>query len=434
MSATYQIKNFILYLLRNSLLIIKETIRNIPRNLISSFGIIFLISFLVFSISLEKTVKDFLEKRIFGQLLINQIKIKPVDTTVMFQLSGKGNSIDDWKIKEINKIKEIKDVEKVIRLDFPTSFKAGLFGKYLRSDMLISGVDKTFFRNTYINWNNFEYKDDQVPVVIPMFAMDLYNNFAASNNLPRLGPDALKLFSMEMIIGQSSFRKSLLNQYKYSAKIFGFTQTLTTAGLIVPSDFIRNFAKTHKNEFQIQGSGYSCIMLVANVKEARQIPYVTKKIRRMNLDVESQSDIAEKTERAVYLINAVMTLIMAVILILTVIAIFNSYIAIVYHRSYRLTIQRFIGTSKLRIVMTFIIEAAIVGIILGIAGYFTGIYLIDIASSNLGKIPMLSGIRLIVPGNMFFYSIIFSTLISSVSALIPAIFAANLNLFKSMKK
>ena len=423
------------YLLRNIILIFQEIRKNIFKTLLSSFGIIFLIAFLVLSISIKNTVSDYLKKRIFGELKINQIKIMPRSPESLLKFSASDITISDGQIKKIKSLEDLENVEEVIRLNYPTMLKAGMLGMYLRSDMLISGVNKNFFKDTIKNWNEFQ-KKEYIPVVIPLFVMDVYNNFAASNGLPALSQKALNLLSIEMILGRSSFIRNGRKEFKYDAKIFGFTETITTAGLIVPSDFIKDFCRSNKGNLDLAGDCYSCVMLIASAKEINKIPELTKKIKSMNLNVESQTDIAQKTEKVIFLLNVTFTLILGIILFLTIMAIFNSYLAVVYNRSYMFSIQRMLGSSKLRIVLIFVLESGIIGAFYGLAGYFVGYYLLSYLSDNISAwIPLLQGLDFTLKDHTYLPgAVLFSTSVSSFSALIPALFASNLNLFNAMKR
>lgn len=423
------------YLLRNIILILQEIRKNIFKTLLSSFGIIFLIAFLVVSISVKNTVSDYLKKRIFGELKINQIKITPRSPESLLKFSASDITISDSQIKKIKNFEDLDNIEEVIRLNYPTMLKAGMLGMYLRSDMLISGVDKNFFRDTIKNWNEFR-KKEYVPVVIPLFVMDVYNNFAASNGLPALSQKALNLLSIEMILGRSSFIRNGRKEFKYDAKIFGFTETITSAGLIVPSDFIKDFCKSNKGNLDLAGDCYSCVMLIASAREINKIQELTKKIKSMNLNVESQTDIAQKTEKVIFLLNVTFTLILGIILFLTVMAIFNSYLAVVYNRSYMFSIQRMLGASKLRIVFLFVLESGIIGAFYGLAGYFIGYYLLSYLSDNIPAwIPLLQGLNFTLKDHTYLPgAVLFSTSVSCFSALIPALFASNLNLFNAMKR
>ena len=90
----------------------------------------------------------------------------------------------------------------------------------------------------------------------------------------------------------------------------------------------------------------------------------------------------------------------------------------------------------MRIVIVFIIEAAVVGILYGVAGFYIGDYAVDFLSKNISTlIPLLKGLTITIDSkNLFMLSIVVSMLVSSLSAIIPAIFAANLSLFRDMKR
>jgi ABC-type lipoprotein release transport system permease subunit len=423
------------YIIRNIILIFQEIKKNIPRTLLSSFGIVFLIMFLVVSISLKNSVSDYLKKRVFGELQINQIKVTPHNQTSLLKFSASDAAINDTQIKNIKKIEGLEKVEEVIRLNCPTSIRAGMLGMYLRSDMLISGVDSTFFKDTKLNWKDFKQKES-VPVVIPLFVMDVYNNFAASNGLPALSPKALGMLSIDMMIGRSSFSKNSKKEFKYNARIFGFTETITTAGIIVPSDFIRDFCKTNSGELQLVDKCYSTIMLIGSVKDINRIPAITKQIESMKLNIESQADIAVKTEKALFILNVTLSAIFVIILILTIIAVFNSYLAVVYNRSYMFSVQRMLGASKLRIVLIFVLESGIIGAVYGLAGYFIAYYLLIYLTNNIsGWMPLLQGLNFKLGTHQYLpVAVAFSVFVSGISALIPAVFASNLNLFKAVKR
>ena len=146
-------------------------------------------------------------------------------------------------------------------------------------------------------------------------------------------------------------------------------------------------------------------------------------------------DIVSKTDKATSFIDWILALVMITILILTIIAIFNSYLSIIYYRGHSISIQRILGASKLRIVLTLIFEAATMGAIYGLLGYLLGSVLLDLLSENISQwIPILKGFDLKLGiENLLVLSVTVSMLVSSFSALIPAIFAANSNLFRAIK-
>lgn len=366
------------------------------------------------------------------------MKVMPKSNTsfIGFKLfSQSKNYISNSQIKNIKKIPGIKSVQKIIRLNLPASLKVGFLGRYMRTDILISGAERSFFRGTKINWKKFKSKK-QVPIIVPYFALDLYNNFAAVNNLPEFGEKALLDFPLDILIGSSSFMGDSPFQYTYNAKIYGFTSALSTTGIVVPSEFIRNFCKRHKSSGFSKDNCFSSIMLFVKSKTTQQLPSVVKKIKRLGLHVESNKDIAEKTRSALSFIDGAFSLLMTIILILTVIAIFNAYLAIVYSRSQEISLTRVLGVSKLRIVIVFIIEAGLVGIIYGLTGYFLGKNLVFYLAKYIGQLfPLMKGLKMTaVTVSLLPISVAVSAIVSILSALIPAIVASNLNLYFSVNK
>ena len=426
------------YLLRNIAVISRDIARRLPRVLLSSFGIVFLISFVILFISFRTSVRDYLEKRIFNRLDINELIVTPENRTTFIKLNIFSQSFSEISTNEIRKIKRIEEIgsiQRVVRLNFPSSLIIGMFGRHMRTDILISGVERSFFRGTNISWKGFK-AEDSIPVVVPYFALDLYNNFAAANSLPEVGEKALLGYKMEIVIGKSSFFRESGHKYTFMGKIFGFTSRLSTTGIIVPLEFIRKFCRRYRSEHNTGRKCVSCIMLVVRVKKSLALPGVVRSIERLGLNVESHKNIAEKTGRAIKFIDSIFMILIIILFILTVLAIFNSYLAIVYNRSYEISLQRMLGATKFRILSIFIIEASVIGIIYGIVGYYIGYYSITVLSKNVGNwIPLIRGLKITPDGNnLLLISVTISMLVSSLSALFPSIIAANLNLFRDVKR
>jgi hypothetical protein len=413
------------YILNNIIFSSRDLLKGISKVMLSGFGIIFLISFLIIFISLRKSVSEFIEKRIFGQLNINEIQITPgtKNDYVSFNLfTPSANEISDKTVSEIKTIPGIKTVYPVMRLNIPSMLTMGMFGKFMRADILTSSVDKNFFRESKIEWKKFR-DGENIPVIIPYFALDLYNNFAAVNGLPELGEKSLIGFTMKLSLGSSSFSPSK-NSKDYNAVIFGFTSRISSTGIIVPDDFLKRVCRERQDKSGASGCG-SCVMIMASAAGSRELPSVVNAIKKMKLNVASRKDIAEKAARALGIIDGAFLLILSIILVLTVIAIFNSYMANVYNRSQEISLKRVIGASKLRII----------GVLFGVTGYFTGYLALKSLSDKIPEwIPLLKGLNLSADvGYLLPVSVAVSAAVSSVSALIPAVFASNMNLFKSSK-
>ncbi len=421
---------YLYYIFRNLRLEVRDLLGRIPRVLLASFGVFFLIAFLAFFMALRDSVSSYMENRIFGRLDINEVRVMPrplPEGRGPDFSSTRANEIPESKIRAIRKLDGVGSIYRVIRLNAPAMLYAGAFGTHLRTDILVSGVEPDFFRGTDINWKRF-VPGERLPVVIPYFALDLYNNFAAASGLPELGKKALTGFMMDLSIGKSSFIPGG-KESRFPAKVAGFSDRVSSAGIVVPSDFIRRYCRDNP------GNTWSTILLHITSRSPAKVPSLVDGIRRLDLQVQSRRDIAEKTNRALALVDGVFFIVMIIILALTVTAIANSYMAVVYNRSQEIVLRRIVGQSKLRVVLSFIVEAAAVGAIFGAGGFFIGQMGIAHLSRMLPKwVPLLAGLEISPPPMKFLAPAAFlSAAVAAASAFVPAVIASNLNLFKSTK-
>jgi len=422
--------NFILYILNNIHLSIKGFYKNFLKAFFSSIGIVFIITFLVVFMSVRTSVKNYIGKDIFGQLDINEIVIS------MPGSEKTTRSIKPYIIRKIRNMGEFKNIYTVTKLDYRTKVRMEMMGKSKAPHVPICGISRAFFIGKDKRWRSFVYrKGGAVPIIAPSFVLKLLNNFAKTNNWPLFTEKVLRGFPLEI---QAYTRDKDFNENKFriGSKLHGFSSAFSFTGVLVPQNFIAEFAKQHRLDSGKSKRGYSYIKVFAAVKDIKRLPEITGKLKRLGLAVESRSDISKKTNKAMQVLDAIFILIGGIIVILTVISIFNSYLIIVNNRSYSFSLKRVIGYSKLRIVFEFVIEASIIGFILGTCGYFFGFYCVEYISKNIGSlIPALKGIEIIRPAdNLLGLSVFSAAAVSALSALGPALIASNLNLFRSVKK
>ncbi|MBP7583995.1 MAG: hypothetical protein KBA61_08190 [Spirochaetes bacterium] len=420
----------IAYALRNLRMELRDLSGRIVRVMVASFGILFLIAFLAVFLSLRAAAGSYIEKRIFGRLDINEIQVTPPavsDRAGLNLFAPTSNDIPEAKVRAVRRIAGIKNIHRVIRLNAPAMLRAGMFNIQMRTDILVSGVESEFFRGTDIDWRRFA-PAERLPVVIPYFALDLYNNFAAVNGLPELGKKALTGFLMELSLGKSSFNRAGREDL-FPAKVAGFSDRLSSTGIVVPSEFIRRYCRDHAE------ATYSTIMLHLTSASPADLPRVVDSLKALDLRVQSRRDIAEKTSRALGIIDGTFSLVLVIILVLTVVAIVNSYLAVVYNRGQEIALKRIVGQSKFRVILSFTAEAAAVGAFFGAAGLLMGNACITHLSSYLPKwVPLLAGLELVpLPGRYLPPAALAAAAVSAASALVPAVIASNMNLFKSTK-
>lgn len=427
------------YVIRNIYFSLREIIRNLARALFSSFGIIFLIAFLVVYLSLRQSIKEYIGGNLFGTMKINDVVVTPkaVENRDFFAVEQNAAAISHAAVRRIGRMPGVENMHTVIRLDYATKIRAEMLGNRMREYLPIFGISREFLRTSEKRWSDFRASGTQVPVLISKMALDILNSVVEGRGLPQFGEKILLGFPMEIEIQTSPRGDPAKKRYKFTGKVYGFTSAITLAGLIVPSDFITQFSVEHRNDSSERTAGYSYVKIFLSVKNVKELPEITRRIQAMGLAVESQQEVAAKTNRALTVIDSSSFLIIGIFLILTVISIFNSYLTIVYHRSHQFALQRVIGVSKLRIISTFVAEAALVGFIYGVIGYFGGLFIIRYVSVNIGNwVPALKGLTFSgnLGENVLLMSAGFSALLSSVSAFVPAVFASNMNLFRAVQR
>ena len=428
------------YLWQNLVLSVRDFLKNSPKTLFSSFGILFLIAFLVVYMSLRSSVQEYIGGKLFGTMQINDIVISPKSKAIPTSVESPEqlvSTISFGNVARISKMKGIAQVQPIIRMNYIVRVKLEFMGQSRAMYMPLVGIPRSFLQKTNPQkWQGFYATKDSIPIIVPRFVLDLFNNYAALRDLPLFNESVLAGFPLELTIRTTSSDDAETKKIDFKGKVYDFTSAFSFSGLVVPSDFIVQFCNEHRNDSKRKMPGYSCIMLNASVKDIKDLPELTRQIESMGLKVESQRDIAAKTNKALSVIDGFSILIIAIFMILTVIAIFESYLNIVYTRSYKFSLQRVIGVSKMRIILNFVMEAAIIGALYGLIGYIIGHYAVKYLAANITTwIPALKGLVIRPQGQeVLLIAAALSAVISAAAAFFPAIFASSMNLFKAVRK
>ncbi|MCL2025384.1 MAG: hypothetical protein FWG92_01080 [Leptospirales bacterium] len=420
------------YIATNLRFLFKDISRNILKALFSSFGIIFLIAFLVIYISLRQSVSKYIGDNLFGSLDISEIIIHPRTGGGRDVMVSVENSIRPNTVAQIRGMKDFSAVYTLVKLDYITRVDTSVMSEEQRIRIPVYGIEQGFFMNKTPRWQSFTNRVP-LPIVIPKYGLQFLNTYLAQEGLPQFTEAALAGYPGMLNI---TVEDSQNNRQRFStpAVIHSLSGAIDFPGIVVPSAFLVNFAKTHRMASGKPKEGITHIRMYAKVKDIKRLPEITSTLQKMGLRVESQSDISQKTNKAMAIIDAIFLFVGIVILALTVISIFNSYLVIAYNSGYEISLKRVIGLSKLHVVFSFVFEAALIGAFFGTIGYFLGQYLIGALSSQIAAwIPVLKDLIITKPESTYLhYAIMFSIAVSAMSALVPAIFASNKNLFKTM--
>lgn len=422
-------------LLYKFLFIIKDNLMNIFRSFLSSFGILFLVVFFVLYLAVRDSVTIYISGSLLDNLASDEIKILPKNVkSIEFVKKPGSNTISPQTLNRIKKMDELIQVNPVSRTGFNVRFKAELMGKSKSIYVPVCGIDRAIIKGKVSNWKNF-YNKKPVPIIIPKFTIDIMNNLLTMEGMPSFGEKDLVGFPIELRFRTGDRNSESYKTYDYEALVHGFTDILSFPGIIVPTDFLIEVAAQYKKETGIT-TGTDYIVVYAKVKDTNALPAVVAKLKKMDVGVESQSDITEKTAKTLRIIDGVFFAIMAIFFIVSAISIFNSYLTIVYIRSQKFSLKRVLGFSKIRILITFVLEAALIGTIYGVAGFSAGNYILSFAGEIISKwVPALQSVTFQARSfDVLFMCIGISSAVSAVSAFIPAVFASNINLFKAVRR
>ncbi len=424
--------NSILYKI---LFIIKDNLINILRSLISSFGILFLVVFFVIYLAVRDSVTTYISGSLLDKLASNEIKILPKNAkTIEFVKKPGSSAISPQTMRQIKGMKDLTEVNPISRTGFNVRIKGELVGKKKTMFVPACGIERQIIKGKVPGWKNF-YNRKPVPIIIPKFTIDIMNNFLAMDGVPEIAEKDLIGFPLELKFSTGKRDTALYKEYFHDVEVHSFTDLLSFPGVILPTEFLIEAIEQYRKD---TGKSVSLeyIVAYAKVKDTDNLPAVVNSLRKLGLKVESQKDITEKTQETLRLIDGVFYAIMGVFFIVSAISIFNSYLTIVYIRSQKFSLKRVLGFSKLRILLTFVFEAAFIGAIYGVAGYFGGNYLISYAGEIISRwVPVLGSVTFQSRGiDILVMCMGLSSSVCAVSALIPAIFASNMNLFKAVRK
>jgi len=415
--------------------IIKDNIINIIRSFISSFGIIFLVCFFVIYISIRDSVTTYINGSLFDNLASDDIRILPKNAkTVEFVKRPGSVSISSSTLSRIKRMNELTEINPMGRIGFNVRVKAEFMGKSKTVYIPVCGIERKLLKGKVREWKSF-YNREPVPVIVPRFAIDIINNYLAMDGFPALPEKEFIGFPLEMRFVKGKKDTSAYKKYNFKASIHSFVDILNFPGVVLPMDFLHSVGEAYRKDTG-KSAQMDYIVVYAKIKDTGNLPAVTDRLGKMGLQVESQKDIVEKTRETMRVIDGVFFAIMGIFFIVSVVSIFNSYLTIVYIRSQKFSLKRVLGFSKLRILISFLFEALVVGAVYGTAGYLGGNYILSFAGDILAKwIPVLSSVKFQATGTeMLLLCIGLSSSVCAVSAFVPAVFASNINLFKAVRR
>jgi ABC-type antimicrobial peptide transport system permease subunit len=187
-----------------------------------------------------------------------------------------------------------------------------------------------------------------------------------------------------------------------------------------------------------KSAGYSQAMVyVDNIDNVKRI---SDAIREMGLQTSSMNDLLENMQKQAAMIQAVLGGIGAISLLVAALGITNTMIMSIYERTKEIGVMKVIGANLPDIKKLFLVEAALIGFVGGMAGIFLS-YLVSLLL-NTALLPVFVGLlglgsevsRIsIIPLWLPLAGLGFSTVIGVLSGYSPARRAMNLSALESLR-
>jgi ABC-type antimicrobial peptide transport system permease subunit len=243
----------------------------------------------------------------------------------------------------------------------------------------------------------------------------------------------LKLFGIEKLddaIGKTIMFKVLVPQEGTDAttevpidkeyKIKGIlNDDGTLAAMVTLDEFTAHFTVPYYERVQVR------------VKDTGSLPGVQDEILAKGFAVTALSKTVDQANKIFQGIQAVLAVFGSIALIVSAIGMFNTMTVTLLERTAEIGVMRTIGASSLDIVILFVAEAVIVGLLGGIVGILMGVGIGEIANGLLGVVASKFGgdaVRIFkYPFLFLLFITTFSGVVGFITGLFPARRAAKIN-------
>ena len=345
---------------------------NLRRNLRalagSAFGVALGVGCLVFFLALGQGLGGAVERVFPSGARELEVVLPSVELGALF---GSARTLDDAAVATLAALPGVERAFPKLALRFPavTRYNGMFFGKELHMGVEVVGVGlPPELVGAAAKLPFADPGDDPkqpIPVVVNTRLLEIYNKvFAPNRGLPRLTDAMLTGFTFPIELGRSWVAaKNLPNLFEGSLQIAGFSEHATLAGVSVPLETARRL-----NRFFGQGElGYSSVLLRA--RGAGDVPQVAAQVKDLGFELdESEHTRALQIGASVRIATLALTLLAALITLLSSVNIAQAFHAAVRERRRELAVLRAVGASQGDVQRLVLAEAAATGLLGGACG------------------------------------------------------------------
>jgi len=363
--------------------LVKRDMKRERKRFYGALWSIFIATSLMFLLlSLGLAIRGYVIEKILSHLPSNQVTVKATPNTLLgvsFS-SSKSQGLKERHLKEFKSWHEVNKVYRVVDACFPMHAYGRLLGKMYGSDAVLVGYDEDYLGQNEPWAKDFIYKEgEQVPVVASTALLEIYNEaFASANNLPRITEKDVLGRELFLVLGRNSLREAEKHQpFEVKGVVTGFSPLANVFGANVPIDYVVRWNRVFGQRETI----YSALIL--EVSKPEYVDIVVQKAKDMGLRVESNLELSRRLTTLVRVIIGVLLLLGLLFLLLSTFNIISIFRLIVGERKREIALFRSLGARINDIVLIFITESALLGLLGSLLGLSGGMVFALIAEKYL---------------------------------------------------
>ncbi len=415
----------------------EKTFRSLLASLSIAIGTASMILFLGLSQGIQNATFEQIEK----SSPLTQITVHPnVENSgfISFLTRSDEGKLDQEALKSISKIDGVKKVYPEIQFNNFASLEVDLLGLSLVTDTMAFGLPYEFVKNDIKDKDaqkKWETRSEPYPVLVPRKVLDLYNLTVASpQNLPTLSEETLLGKDITFYPNYSTFFPIAENRdQKVELEVAGFSDKVNLIGITLPYEVVQNLNTKYTNK-----NSDKYLELFVETVGPGKTPEVAKKIEELGYSTQYfQKNLKDIEAKFTYL-QISLGIISAIILLTAAIAIVSTFLATVAERTKEIGLFRALGATKNHIKKIILIEAGIIGFTGSIIGIILGILsslLLDkIGLKQLEQTTFSPETLFQIDTQLIFLTLVFGTVLSLLSAYIPAKKAANINPIEALNR
>ncbi len=404
--------------------IFKIAIRNLKRRAVRSILTIIGISIGIASIILFVSIGVGIKNIVIGSFgeVGNELIVTPsVDE------SGEASKLSMKDLRQIEKIKGVLSVSPRLQDFFYLEYRGAV------EPCIVIGVDAVREKKMGVDMlkGRFLKKNEKFSAVLGFKRQNISKTH-----------DKNKGKTIQINVRRYIKLKSFEEEKEYRFKVVGILKESGLAGqaffggdnaVVVPIETLR----------KISNSKEEISYIVVKLEDPRSADRVSRKIEKItNANVISMKKLIESINKFFKIVQMIFFAIGSIALIVAGLGIMNTMLMSILERTREIGILKAIGAKKKDILKIFLAEAGIIGLIGGLIGVLFGFII-----SNLGNIAAkhvlskslgiaVAEIPAIIqtPPWLFLFAILFSTVISTIFGLYPALKASSLDPVEALRR